>query len=50
MATSLGTLGALHLSSALLFRENRDEALAFATHDARQGLAARANGFPVLGL
>ena len=50
MATSLGTLDALHLSSALLFREHRDAALAFATHDAQQGLAARANGFSVLGL
>ena len=50
MATSLGTLDALHLSSALLFREQRDVALVFATHDARQGLAARANSFSVLGL
>lgn len=50
MATSIGTLDALHLSSAILFREQRGVALVFVTHDVRQGLAARANGFPVLGL
>ncbi len=50
MAVALRTLDALHLSSALMLREQRDVSLVFATHDARQGLAARANGFSVIGL
>lgn len=46
--TSLGTLDAIHLSSALLAREAYPE-LAFATHDRGLGTAARAVGFQVLG-
>lgn len=46
--TSLGSLDAIHLASALLVRE-RYPALAFATHDAALATAARATGFRVLG-
>ncbi len=46
----LGTLDAIHLASALLFREQEGVELAFATHDARLALAARAMGFVVMGV
>jgi predicted nucleic acid-binding protein len=46
--TSLGTLDAIHLSSALLARDAHPE-LAFATHDRGLATAARAVGFQVLG-
>jgi predicted nucleic acid-binding protein len=46
--TALGTLEAMHLSSALLAREAHPE-LAFATHDRGLAIAARAVGFQVLG-
>jgi predicted nucleic acid-binding protein len=45
----LGTLDAIHLSTALLYRELEGQALAFATHDGRLGLAARSLGFEVIG-
>jgi uncharacterized protein len=44
------TLDAIHLATAMLWREREDPALAFATHDRQLGLAARAAGFTVLGL
>ena len=47
--TSLGTLDAIHLSSALLAR-NHYEDLVFATHDRALGLAARSMGFQVEGI
>jgi len=50
MPTALGTLDAIHLATALLWRESRGEELVFATHDAALGLAARASGVPVIGL
>jgi predicted nucleic acid-binding protein len=46
----LGTLDAIHLATALVWRESRGEDLVFATHDAALGLAARASGFAVIGL
>ena len=46
--TSIGTLDALHLSSALLVR-GRYDGLSFATHDQALGVAARAMGFSVDG-
>ena len=49
MATAVKTLDALHLASALLFSERRRQRLVFATHDRRQGLAARALGLQVVG-
>ncbi|HEU4385683.1 MAG TPA: type II toxin-antitoxin system VapC family toxin [Anaeromyxobacteraceae bacterium] len=45
----LGTLDALHLATALLWRERNGPLDAFATHDAELGRAARACGFDVLG-
>jgi len=45
--TELGTLDAIHLATALLWIEQRDEPLTFLTHDAQQALAARACGLEV---
>ena len=45
--TSVGTLDAIHLASALLARERIPD-LQFATHDVELGLAARAVGFDLL--
>ena len=50
MATPVKTLDAIHLASALLLREHRHEELLFATHDARQAIAARALGFTCVGV
>ena len=47
---ALGTLDALHLATALLWRERRDEPVRVATHDAAFGRAARAYGFQVSGV
>lgn len=49
-ATSMGTLDAIHLASALLWRERMGESLVFATHDAALALGARSNGFSVVGV
>ncbi|MBN1631714.1 MAG: hypothetical protein JW990_18315 [Thermoleophilia bacterium] len=46
----LGTLDAIHLASALLFREQEDVELAMATHDAQLALAAGALGFEIMGV
>ncbi|HSL94782.1 MAG TPA: type II toxin-antitoxin system VapC family toxin [Thermoleophilia bacterium] len=48
-ATQLGTLDALHVATALLWRDGRTADLVFATHDRQQARAARALGFEVLG-
>lgn len=45
----LGTLDALHLATALAWRDGNDPELAFATHDAELGQAARLFGFEVIG-
>jgi predicted nucleic acid-binding protein len=50
LPTALGTLDALHLATALLWREQSDAELALATHDAALGRAARASGFAVIGI
>jgi len=51
MPTTLGTLDALHLATALLLRERGSTSeLVIATHDQALGLAARAHGFEVVGL
>jgi predicted nucleic acid-binding protein len=44
----LGTLDAIHLSTALLWRE-QGESIVVATHDGALAIAARAMGFEVLG-
>jgi predicted nucleic acid-binding protein len=45
----LGTLDAMHLATAILWREVRRKDLVMATHDQALGEAARAFGFPVIG-
>lgn len=50
LPSPLGTLDALHLATALVWRERMDQPLTVATHDAALGLAARAFGLPVLGI
>ena len=50
MPTELGTLDAIHLASALLWKETSQEPLTMATHDAALGLAAKAHGLQVVGL
>ncbi len=48
--TPLGALGALHLATALAWRDSRGTSLVLATHDAELGLAASACGLDVIGL
>lgn len=50
MPLAVGTLGAIHLATALMWREARDQDLVVATHDQALGLAARGSGFRVLGV
>jgi hypothetical protein len=49
MPTELGTLHAIHLATALLWKEMTREQLTMATHDVALGLAAQAHGLPVIG-
>ncbi|HEY4217307.1 MAG TPA: PIN domain-containing protein [Gemmatimonadaceae bacterium] len=50
MATALGTLDAIHLASAQLWREAYGSALTVATHDRALALAATAEGFAAIGV
>ena len=50
MPTELGTLDAIHLSTALLWREMRRVDLVMATHDEALALGAQAHGLPVIGV
>jgi predicted nucleic acid-binding protein len=50
MPTPLGTLDALHLATALIWRDRMGPLPAMATHDAALGEAARTFGFDVLGV
>ncbi len=43
-------MDAIHLATALLWKELSHLDLTMATHDAALGLAARAHGVPVVGL
>jgi len=45
----LGTLDALHLATALVWRDRTQEPIGFATHDAALAAAARLHGFGVVG-
>jgi predicted nucleic acid-binding protein len=45
----LGTLDALHLATALVWRERAQQTLVMATHDGGLALAARSFGFEALG-
>jgi predicted nucleic acid-binding protein len=48
--TALGTLDAIHLSSALAWRERTAKNLALATHDEALAVCARASGLRALGV
>ena len=50
LPTPLGTLDAIHLATALIWRDRMRQSLVVATHDAALALAARAFGFEVLGV
>jgi len=50
MPTELGTLDAIHLATALLWKEMTHVQLRMATHDGALGLAAKAHGLPVVGM
>jgi predicted nucleic acid-binding protein len=50
LPTPLGTLDAVHLATALIWRDRMAPVTVLATHDAALGLAARTFGFEVLGL
>jgi len=47
--TPLGTLDAIHLSTAIVWRDARDAGLIMATHDKALATAARSVGLPVIG-
>ena len=49
MPTELGTLDAIHLATALLWKEMTHVDLVMATHDRALALGARAHGLPVVG-
>jgi len=50
MPMPLGTLDALHLATALIWRDRMGALTTLATHDTVLGLAARAFGFDVRGI
>jgi len=50
MPTELGTLDAIHLATAMLWKEMTRVDLTMATHDDALGLAAHAHGLPVVGV
>jgi len=49
MPTELGTLDAIHLATALLWKDMTKTDLVMATHDGALALGARAHGLRVLG-
>ena len=48
--TEVGTLDAIHLATALLWRETISTQLVMATHDVALATAAQAHGFTVVGV
>ncbi len=50
LPTPLKALDAIHLATALQWRQRRASDLVFATHDRQLGRAASALGFPVIGV
>ena len=50
MPTELGTLDAIHLATALLWRDQTQTQLVMATHDTALALAATAHGLQVVGV
>jgi len=49
MPTELGTLDAIHLATALLWKEMTRVNLVMATHDGALAIGAQAHGLPVVG-
>ena len=49
LPTPLGTLDALHLATALVWRDRTGQTLVMATHDGSLALVARSFGIEVLG-
>jgi predicted nucleic acid-binding protein len=49
LPTALGTLDAIHLATAQLWRERAAAELTMATHDAALATAARSLGMPIVG-
>jgi predicted nucleic acid-binding protein len=50
MPTEMGTLDAIHLATALLWKEMTGVDLVMATHDVALGLGAQAHGLAVIGV
>ena len=50
MPTELGTLDAIHLATALLWKEMTGASLVVATHDAALAVGAQAHGLHVVGV
>ena len=50
LPTSLGTLDAIHLATALAWQDASSTALAMASHDEALAIAARAHGVRVVGV
>ena len=50
MPTTVRTLDAIHLASAMVIRDEMLPDLVFATHDRQQAIAARVLGFEVIGV
>ncbi|MEK6630172.1 MAG: PIN domain-containing protein [Acidobacteriota bacterium] len=50
MPTELGTLDAIHLATALLWRDMTHVSLVMATHDGALALGAQAHGLDVVGV
>lgn len=50
LPTALGTLDAIHLATALLWRESAGTDIVMATHDTSLATAARASGLRVIGV
>ena len=49
LPTALGTLDAIHLATALLWKEQAGQDLSMATHDVALAMAAKASGLRVIG-
>ena len=49
LPTALGTLDAIHLATALLWKEQMGKDLSMATHDMALAVAAKASGLRVIG-
>jgi hypothetical protein len=50
MPTELDTLDAIHLATAILWKESTRTELVMATHDVALGFGAKAHGFDVVGV